>query len=343
MEKEIFYITGATGWVGYNVVNELLKRNKEIVIFVLENDKFKDIFNDHLDKITVIYGDITNIDDVRRFLNAKKEDKIIQKVIHSAGIVTVEQKFNQKVYDVNVKGTQNIVDISYENHVDHFVYVSTTHVFIDQPKNHQMVEVKEFQNNPKAGLYAITKAEATRYVLKKADEGLNASIIHPSAIIGPRDYMEGLMTSMILMFLRGKLPASVNGAYDLVDVRDVAHALIETSYLGEKGENYIISGHQKKITDLINEVARLTNKKKIKLTLPYWFVSSVTPMYEWYCKRKHQKVLYTKNALIAVRNNSNFSHSKATRVLNYHPRPLEETLQDVIDDLYTRYPEIKNK
>ena len=149
MNKEIFYVTGATGWVGYNVINELLNINKEIVVFILENDKFKDIFNANLDKITVIYGDITNIDDVRRFLNTKKEDGVIQKVIHAAGIVTVEQKFNQKVYDVNVKGTQNIANIALENQVDHFVYVSTTHVFIDQPKNTQMVEVKEFQNNPK--------------------------------------------------------------------------------------------------------------------------------------------------------------------------------------------------
>lgn len=341
MDEEVFYVTGATGWVGYNVVKELLSRKKEVVIFAIKNDRFLTHFYDVKEKITIFEGDIRKKEDCETFLSLKATLKTIQKVIHCAGIVTVEKKFNQMVYDVNVKGTKNIADVSLARHVDHFVYVSTTNVFKNTPKKEIVYETKNFVSDDKTGLYAITKSEATSYVLDLSEKGLNCSVIHPSAIIGPRDYMNGLMTSMILMFLQGKLPASVNGAYDLVDVRDVANALISASYQGKQGENYIIAGHQRKITALINEVAALTNKKKMRFTLPYWFVSLVTPLYEWYCHKKGMKVLYTKNALLAVKSNSNFSIKKAKEDLNYSPRPLEETLVDTILDLKSRYPELK--
>ena len=69
------------------------------------------------------------------------------------------------------------------------------------------------------GGYAKTKAEATRAVLKAAEEGLDVVVVHPSGILGPYDRSGNHLVQMVSEYLRGTLPACVKGGYDFVDVR----------------------------------------------------------------------------------------------------------------------------
>src|SRR5699024_9363621 len=105
-----------------------------------------------------------------------------------------------------------------------------------------MSEISEFSPEKVSGWYAKSKAKATALVLDAAKKGLNASVIHPSGIIGPGDIAMGSTTSMLISYCEGKLPVSVKGGYDFVDVRDVADGVIACCEKGERGQCYILSG-----------------------------------------------------------------------------------------------------
>lgn len=72
------------------------------------------------------------------------------------------------------------------------------------------------------GLYAKSKAEATANVLKAAERGLTAMVVHPSGMIGPENDTKGYMKEMMRTCLKVHIPFSVSGGYDFADVRDAA-------------------------------------------------------------------------------------------------------------------------
>lgn len=339
-ERTVYYVTGATGWVGHELVMALLRRGAEVVIFVLPGDRMISLYDDLRDKVDVVIGDVTRKEDCERFL-AEKAEGAAQRVIHCAGIISVSGKFSKIVYDVNVTGTKNMADAALARNVAKFVYVSTSHALRERPKREVMTESFDYETDVKKGNYAVTKALATEYVINLAKKGLNSVVIHPTAVIGPGDTMLGYMTSMFRDFLAGNLPASVNGAYDLVDVRDLAELLIAAADKGRKGNNYLASGTRIKITDLIDMIAKLENRRKVKVTFPFWFVKLVAPAYERNCRRKGRKALYTKYSLIAMQSNSRFSSEKAKRELGFAPRPLEESVRDTAEYVKTIFPECR--
>ena len=84
--------------------------------------------------------------------------------------------------------------------------------------------------------YAKSKEMASALFVEYLDKGLNGIIVFPTEIYGPGDLGTGIFTSMLLSFMNGKLPLAINGAYDFVDVRDVAEGIVLAAEKGENGE-----------------------------------------------------------------------------------------------------------
>ena len=109
------------------------------------------------------YGDVCDKESIRACFENLNDRQLI--IIHCAGIVSIASKFNQAVYDVNVTGTKNIVDLCAEYGVAKLIYVSTVHAIPEKPDGMVITEITEFNPDDVVGLYAKTKAEATAYVL----------------------------------------------------------------------------------------------------------------------------------------------------------------------------------
>ena len=192
-------------------------------------------------------------------------------------------------------------------------------------------EITDFDPNNVKGLYAKTKSEAAKYVMKLVkNKNLNACIIHPSGIIGPNDYGNSHLTWLVKEVLNDKLLVSVSGGYDFVDVRDVADGIISACERGIKGECYILSNKYitiKQLTDLICDVQE---RKRIKLVLPIWIAKLVAPLFEIYYNIKKQTPLFTRYSLYTLSSNANFSNRKAKKELGFKNRNIKNTIKDTI-------------
>lgn len=252
-------------------------------------------------------------------------------MIHCAAIVYIKSKYNQKVYDVNVNGTKNIIDKVLEKNAK-LVYVNSVHALPEKSNNELITEIQNFDEGKVVGEYAKSKAIAAKHVLEMVqNSGLDACIIHPSGIIGPNDFSNTHLTQLVIDFVNGRLKACVKGGYDFVDVRDVTNGVISACFNGKKGECYILSNRYVDIRELLDTISEVTGKKKIKSVLPMFFAKITAPLSEIYYRVLNQPPLYTRYSLYTLTSNSNFSNEKARKELGYNNRDLKDTIKDTIE------------
>ncbi|MEG1887771.1 MAG: NAD-dependent epimerase/dehydratase family protein, partial [Oscillospiraceae bacterium] len=211
------------------------------------------------------------------------------------------------------------------------VHVSSVHAIPETPEGSTISETYTFNPDDVIGLYAKTKSEATAYVLNAAQNGLNASVVHPSGISGPYDYGRGHLTTLITDYCNHRLTAAVNGGYDFVDVRDVADGIISCCDNGRQGECYILSNKYFDVKQILFMLHEITGKREIKCILPLWFAKLTAPLAETYYKLLKQPPLFTSYSIYTLNSNSNFSHDKAAEELGYQPRDMKETLRDTVN------------
>lgn len=318
-----YLVTGAAGHLGQALSIKLLEQGEDVNVFVLPSEK------NIPENVKVFWGDICNRESIKSCFEKLNPEKTI--VIHCAGIVSISSKLDSKMYDVNVDGTKNIVDLCKAFKMSKLVYVSSVHAIEEKSKGMVISETKEFSPDKVVGSYAKTKAEATAYVLEAAKEDLNACVVHPSGIIGPYDYGNGHMTTMVIEYCRRKLRVSVEGGYDFVDVRDVAKGIISACKKGRRGECYILSNQYYSVSELLDLLYEITKIHKVKLKIPLWVIKVIAPLSEIYCKFHNRTPLFTPYSIYTLSSNGHFSHQKATRELEYETRSMKDTLSDTIE------------
>ena len=151
------------------------------------------------------------------------------------------------------------------------VYVSSTGAIPEQPKGTPIRETYQFtpvDESRQVGCYSQSKALATQAVLDAFRErGLKACVVHPSGILGPKDYAVGETTGTVIKIMNGKMPVGMGGSFNLCDVRDLAQGCIGAADKGREGECYILGN--KEVT--LKEMCRMLHEASGCKT-PYFYV-----------------------------------------------------------------------
>lgn len=322
MQSPLYVITGATGHIGYALLKKLEERDVRIRILIRKDTPIFDGID-----CEKVYGDVNDPDS----LTAAFEGADV--VFHLAGIIDINVGNEDAIWKVNYEGTKNVVRAVQKCGVRRLVYASSVDAFDPLPDNQVMREVDTFDPDILDGTYAQTKAAATNYVLNTVrSEGLNAVIVFPGACIGPYDFKVSNVGEMVRMFMHGHFPASVAfGAYNFVDVRDVADGMIAAAEKGRTGEGYILCGEQISTDGFITTVAEVCGKKPPIFHLSEGVVKLAAPVMEEYYKLSHTTPLFTRYTIRKLTANCNFSIEKAQKKLGYHPMSVRQSVQDMVD------------
>nr|WP_312578465.1 NAD-dependent epimerase/dehydratase family protein [Sedimentibacter sp.] len=334
MNERIYLLTGAAGLLGSNVSRKLIDRGEKVRALVLKNDPATKYIPEEAE---IVIGDVTDVRSLEKFFTVPENTDIY--VIHSASIVTLNPKPNKKVYNVNVIGTQNIINKCVSHKVKKLVYISSTGAIPEREGNLPIKEVDNFYSKDLVGYYSVTKAEASQLVLNALEmvPELDASLVHPSGICGPNDYSFGPVADFIIQYTSGKMPAGIEGTFNSVDVRDLADGVIECCEKGKRGESYIMSNSIVSMKDMfciINEAAGLNYKPKIlspnvaKVLVKVMKVGS---------KITGKESQLSDFAIYNLTRNNNFDCSKAIKELGFKCRPFEETIYDEVYWLKEEY------
>ncbi len=271
----------------------------------------------------VVEGDVLDLDSVFESMRG------VRGVFHLAGVISIMPGANPFVRRVNVDGTKNVLQAAQESGVKKVVYTSSIHA-IQRVEDGVIDENVPYDMNNPYGAYDRSKAEATLEVLRSAREGLEAVVACPTGVIGPYDYRGSMMGSVIHDAAAAKPSFYVDGAYDFVDVRDVANGLISAAENGKRGESYILSGNKISVRYLLETIREITGRGFFQMKIPFdlaKFAALFTPMYYRLARATPR---FTPYSLEVLKSNSNISHAKATRELNYKPRSIYQTISDTV-------------
>jgi len=315
-------VTGATGHIGNVLVRKLLDAGQSVRALILPGEDPLPLRDLPVEQVT---GDVLDPVSLRKAMRG------VNRVFHLAGIISILPGKNDLLRKVNVEGTKNILAAAKQSGVDRLIYTSSIHAIHRAPPGVRINERLPFDPQNPVGEYDRSKAEASLAVQQAAQEGLDSVIICPTGVIGPNDYRRSELGQLILDCVEEKPQFYVDGAYDFVDVRDVADGILLAAEKGRSGETYILSGQRLAVGNIIDLLWEMTGKRFTRIHIPFSLAKAASIFTPIYYRLSRTKPRFTPYSLATLRSNCNISHAKATRELGYHPRQLLVTLTDTVD------------
>ena len=196
--KKIFFVTGATGFVGSNLVRKLREDNGEALFFLLARDKKGASAEDRVNKLFpgayTIKGDVclgSNLGISSKdisLLNNLLDDHEFE-LWHAAGEISFDEASFDETFLVNFYGTKNVVEFCKKIGIKRIHYVSTAYVAGDRQEldeNRQIAYEKEdFVGQKLRNPYEESKLKAEIYLKKEGEKlGLNVTCYRISVAVG---------------------------------------------------------------------------------------------------------------------------------------------------------------
>ena len=314
-------VTGATGHIGNVLIRQLLERGEKVRALIWNGEDTTPLHNLQVERMK---GDVLNISSL------EKAFKGVDTVFHLAGVISIMPGYNPFIWDVNVQGTRNVIQLARQTGIRRLVYTSSIHAIARAPHGIQIDETLPYDMNNPYGAYDRSKAEASLDVQFASQSGLDAVIVCPTGVIGPYDFRRSEMGNVILDAARRKTTLYVDGAYDFVDVRDVADGLIKASEHGLSGESYILSGQKISVRYLLETVREVTGYAFPSIKIPLNLAEIASRLMPAFYKWRKSKPKFTPYSLEVLQSNSDISHAKASRELGYKPRPIFASISDTV-------------
>lgn len=302
-----FLVTGATGFVGGHLVRRLVNDGHYVKALVRRGRDTGGLDS----KVEIIYGDI------RDLVSLDEATRGIDIVYHTAAIVREAGVPDSFFYEVNVKGTENLLKASLMNGVKRFVHISTCGVHGDV-QNPPATEESPF--NPE-DIYQKTKIESERLAMDFWRMGLPVVIIRPAGIYGPGD------TRLLKLFKLIKerkffMVGDGKTLFHLVYIDDLIDALILAVKVPEAvGEAFLIAGERYlSLNELTRLIAYFFGVPQRKVRLPVLPIRLLAMAMEFTFKPLRAEPPLFRRRVDFFTKNRAFDISKAKRVLGYSPR-----------------------
>ncbi|HCA82112.1 MAG TPA: nucleoside-diphosphate sugar epimerase [Bacteroidetes bacterium] len=314
-------VTGGTGFIGSNLVEVLLRegcsvkvlRRKESDLRALEGLEVESCFGDVRDAEAVL-----------------KAVKGCDTVFHAAAIISHWKKERPLMEAVNVGGTRNVVDACLRSGVRRLVHTSSV-AAIGFP-GHEMTadENTQFNWEPYDIGYRNTKWAAEQEIARGVKLGLDAVMVNPSVVIGPRDiHFHG--GQLIRDIYHRRIFYYVSGGMSVVYVGDVVRGHLLAAKLGRTGERYILSGESLSHRQIISTIAEVVGGIKPLFRMPSTAVTALALASESIGALLNKKPWVTRELFAGGRFRYHFSCMKAKSELGYSSIPFRQAVVNTFE------------
>jgi dihydroflavonol-4-reductase len=315
-------ITGSSGHVGSNLIRKLHGQNYTIRCIDFDGDHRAYEGYD----VEIMKGDITDKDSLYPIF----ED--VDVVFHTAALINLDRRFRKAIEVVNIEGTRNVCDVALEQGVQKLIHFSSVDAFYRFPIDEPLLEDRKLIEDENGMPYDYSKAEGQRIVYDYCKKGLDASVIHPTSIVGPNDFKPGLPMQAFVDMANGKRKLMPNWGYNFIDVRDLCDAAISAVKNGKSGQNYIIGGEYHMYLYIGELIGKQLGKKVVYGALPEFVTYLPLPFEYIRALFTNKPRVLTLDAIHTAQTGNKIVPSTLAREeLGHKPRSIEETIFDTID------------
>jgi dihydroflavonol-4-reductase len=315
-------VTGGTGFVGANLVRELLSDGASVRVLARKGGDRRALEGC---AVEVAEGDLLDVASLRAAV------RDVRRVYHVAADYRLWAPDPGVLYRANVDGTRHVLEAACEAGAERIVYTSTVGA-VGIPKGGTAGdETTPVSLQDMVGAYKASKFLAERVAEELAARGAPIVTVNPSAPVGPFDVKPTPTGQMIVDFLRGKMVASLDTGLNLAHVRDVARGHILAAEHGRPGERYILGTENLSLLEIFRRLARITGIRAPRFRVPYavaWFAAVGMEGVARVTGRPPQVPL---TAVRMARKRMFFTAAKAVRELGLPQTPVDVALYDAVE------------
>ena len=261
------FVTGASGFIGANLVYELVGQGHAVKALLREGSDVRGLAGITCERVA---GDVSNLAALRSGM------KDCDWCFHVAASYHLWLKDYAPMYAANVQGTRNVLTAAMEAGCKRIVYTSTVGcIGLPHEANGNVVPTDESSATSETQMsnhYKRSKWQGEQVALELAAKGSPIIIVNPSAPVGPRDVKPTPTGQVIVDYLNGKMPAYLDTGLNWVHVRDVAQGHIQAAEKGRVGERYILGNAAGNWTmkEAFAILERITGVPAPKFRIPYF-------------------------------------------------------------------------
>jgi nucleoside-diphosphate-sugar epimerase len=312
----IVAVTGASGVVGSNIVDRLIREQIEVRRIVRPET------------------------DILDMVGLTKAFEGVDAVVHAAGFVSFNPRNKRRLLAINVQGTRNVVNACLVNGTKKLIHISSVAALGRDRKNTPVDEESKWLPGLPVSDYAHSKYLSELEVFRGMEEGLNVSVVNPSVVLAAGDGKRSSSFLFGYVWRQGKLYTDFPMNY--VDARDVAEMIVRLLHGDHNGERFIASGGVVAAREIFQQVATRFKKRPPSIALPLSFASTFAWLEEVRSFITGSEPMITRQSVRALREQVIFENKKAKKILGMEFQSLEKTLDWCCDSFTAMNKNKKN-
>lgn len=324
-------VTGGTGLLGSHLLFDLLSQGHQVKVLIRSSANKQNIVNTFgfytsdpeslFRKIEWVEGDVTDIYSLSEAFNN------VEYVYHSAAYISFHPKDKKKIYQTNVQGTANVVNLCLEKGIRKLCFVSSIASLGTTSDGSPVDENVLWKPTKNSSDYSISKFKSEMEVWRGITEGLNAVIVNPSVILGPGNWKSG--SSSFFMAVANGFKYYTNGINGYVDVRDVSKVMIKLMESDISGERFLVSAENIGYKELFTKMATALN-----VSPPTIFANPFLSALAWRIEAIRAKLFFTqpkitKNTILSSHKKLLYTNLKISTAIGIKFRPIENSIIEI--------------
>ena len=321
------FVTGASGFIGANLVHELLARGHRVKVLLRGTSDTRGLAGAEYERVP---GEVGDRDTLRAAMRG------CDWCFHVAANYHLWLRDYRPMYAANVDGTRNVIEAAAQAGCSRIVYTSTVGcIGLPQKKDGRLVPTDETAPVAEAQMsshYKLSKWRAEQVALELAAKGLPVVIVNPSAPVGPRDVKPTPTGEVIVDFLNRNMPAYLDTGLNWVHVRDVAAGHVLAAEKGRVGERYILGQAEGNWTmrEAFAVLENLTGVPAPRMQVPYAVALGAAYASEAVSYFTHRPPKAPLAGVRMAKHKMFFNPAKAIRELGLPQTPPGQALADAV-------------
>ncbi|MBV8642754.1 MAG: NAD-dependent epimerase/dehydratase family protein [Candidatus Eremiobacteraeota bacterium] len=313
------FVTGASGFVGANLVRALLARGWRVRALV--RDAAPSL--DGLD-VERVRGDLFDAG-----LAGTMDG--CDGVFHLAATYSLWRRDRTQIFRVNVEGTRAVLDAARRAGVPRVVHCSSVAALGVRADGRPADESHQSPPGDLVGAYKRSKYYAEAAARRAVDEGQDVVIVNPSTPVGPWDAKPTPTGEIVVRTLAGRMPAYVDTGLNVVDVRDVAVGHILAFERGRRGERYILGNRNLSLRELLAQLALAADRPAPRVRLPRILPLAYAALGEFVLAPFGVPADVPVESVRMAKGRMYYDPGKAVRELGLEQSPIAHALRDAVD------------
>jgi dihydroflavonol-4-reductase len=320
-------VTGATGCLGSNLVRHLVESGERIVIFRRPDDPQLLNLGAYAREIEHRLGDVLDCDSVRAALRG------VRRLYHIAGVSLPLAGLRDRMFKVNVGGTDSVMAAAKACGVERVVFTSSSSTIGIPSKGKVADENHQFNGDAFRFPYMHSKRQAEDIVLRYASEGLDAVVVNPTAVMAPvGDDRRGSWAATISAIKEGRLPFYPSGGLGITTRLDMIDGHVKAMANGRCGQRYILNSANLTYRDLSRLIADVVGVTPPRIQIPdalLYAVGAINSAIDLLRRDPMSSSLLSRDNTALLTQRVYYDQSKAVAELGVSQTPIRTAIEEV--------------